>query len=140
MARIDKKLEQIDLQHQIMELLRNDNGVTSHFDYHVNLVSENETVLLNLLTFNPRHEDYMLFHTTKGNSSIDCLKKMIAFIKTQLPQQQLYSYTIIWKKWNEQSEHISYFRAADEQTAIEKFLHEKNPEDYRYSVTQNPIS
>ena len=140
MARIDKKLEQIELQHEIIELLRRDNGVSCHFDYHVNMVSENETVLLNLLTFNPRHDDYMLLHTTIGNSSIDCLKKMLAFIKTQLQQQELYSYTIVWKKKNEPAEHISYFRAADESTARRKFLHEKNPDDYRYTITQNPIS
>ena len=80
MPKIDKKLEQIRLQHEIGEILRKDNGVSSHFDYHVNLLSEDESVKLNLLTYNVKHNEYMLLHTTLGASSLICLKKMLTLI------------------------------------------------------------
>ena len=47
----DKKLQQIRLQHQIVEILKNDNGVSCHFDYHINMMSDDETIKLNLLKY-----------------------------------------------------------------------------------------
>ena len=52
----DKKLEQLRLQHTISNLLYKDNGVSSHFDYHVNLMSDDETIKLNLLTYNQKQK------------------------------------------------------------------------------------
>lgn len=140
MGKIDRKLEHIRLQHQIMELLRRDNGVSCHFDYHVNPVSDEETVKLNLLTYNPRHNEYMLFHSEKGKSSVDCLYKMLAFINENRKQTQLYSFTIRWRTKPDGPWVMSYFRAADERGAELKFLHEKNAADYEYQIEKNPIS
>lgn len=139
-GKIDRKLEQIRLQHQIMEMLRKDNGVSCHFDYHVNPVSEDETVKLNLLTYNTKHNEYMLLHATPGKSSIDCLEKMIVEINALQHQAQFYSFTIKWTKKSDGILHISYFRATSETNAESKFLHEKNPNDYTYSIEKNPIS
>lgn len=135
----DKKLEQLRLQHTISNLLQEDNGVSSHFDYHVNLMSDEKTIKLNLLTYNERHNEYMLFHTVYGQSSIDCLKKMLSYIE-EGRAKTLNSYTITWKKKGDKDEHKSYFIAASEDKAIEKFLHEKDPEDYEYSCSLNPVS
>ncbi len=139
-GKIDRKLEQIRLQHQIMEILRKDNGVRCHFDYHVNPVSEDETVKLNLLTYNPKHNEYMLLHCTTGKSSIDCLNKMIVEINALQDQSQFYSFTIKWTKKSDGILHVSYFRATDERSAELKFLHEKNASDYTYTIEKNPIS
>lgn len=140
MGKIDKKLEQIRLQHQIMELLRQDNGVSCHFDYHINPVSDDETIKLNLLTYNPRHNEYMLLNMVKGSSAIDCLQKMLSFIEGMMKQTQLYSFTIRWKRKNHDQQFVSYFRAPDEKSAELKFLHEKDPDAYEYSIERNPIS
>ncbi len=135
----DKKLEQLKLQHTIYNLLHKDNSVSSHFDYHVNIMSDNETITLNLLTYNEKHNEYMLFHTVFGTSSLDCLTKMLQCIKTK-SQSRENSYTIIWNKNGENKTHNSYFFAKDEDTAIHKFLHEKNKDDYVYKIVLNPVS
>ena len=140
MSKIDKKLEQIKLQHQIGELLLKDNGVSCHFDYHVNLLSDYETVKLNVLTYNKRHNEYMLLHTVKGTSSIDCLNKTLTFLSQKDHRAKLLSFSVKWSKKGEDGSYVSYFQAHDEEEAREKFLHEKNPNDYTIEITENPVS
>lgn len=136
----DKKLEQLRLQHKIFNLLQEDNGVSSHYDYHVNLMSDDETISLNLLTYNQRHDEYMLFHTVSGTSSIDCLKTMLNYIESSREGSDSSSYTISWKKHGEEQSHSSYFMADSEEEAIEKFLHEKDPAAYQFECHLNPVS
>ena len=140
MNSFDKKLDQIRLQHQIMEILKNDNGISCHFDYHINMMSDEETIKLNLLTYNPGHKNYMLLHSTTGKSSIHCLERMLGYLKEFYNPQFLYSFTIEWKKKGEDLKHISYFRAIDELEANAKFLHEKNETEYDFTISKNPIS
>lgn len=135
----DKKLEQLRLQHEIYNVLNQDNGVSSHFDYHVNIMSDDETIKLNLLTYNERHNEYMLFHTVLGTSSLNCLEKMLAYIH-QIKQYKKNSYTISWQKEGDASTYKSYFMASNEEEAIEKFLHEKDKNEYTYTISLNPVS
>ncbi len=136
-----KKLEQIKLQHAISRILHEDNGVSCHFDYHVNLISEDETIKLNLLTYNERHDEYMLMHTTKGTSSLECLAKMLEYVKSNHQVGRLDSYTVRWKREGQDQVHYSHFRAPSEEFALKKFLHEKNPGDYEIiSVEGNPVA
>lgn len=137
---LDNKLEQLKLQHKIFQTLQKDNGVSSHFDYHINLVSDTDTVKLNLLTFNQRHNEYMLFHTVSGKSSLDCLRKMLDYINQQVEGPDANSYTIRWNKKGDSQVHLSYFMADNEEEAIQKFLHEKQREDYEFSCSLNPVS
>lgn len=137
----DRKLLQLKLQHEISIMLHQDNGVSCHFDYHINLNSELETIKLNLLTYNPKHNEYMLFHTVKGSSSIDCLEKLKTYITDHLKSDQLKSYTLTWyKKKSPQAKNKSYFFAISESDAIGKFLHEKDAQDYYFEIYQNPLS
>ncbi|MCB0738336.1 MAG: hypothetical protein KDC92_12535 [Bacteroidetes bacterium] len=140
MPRIQKKLEQIRLQHKVSKILWKDNGVSTHFDYHVNLMSEEETIQLNVLTYNERHDEYMLLHTTRGASSIECLKRMLEYLEKQTASGVIYTFTIEWRKNGEGDKHISYFRARSTEEATQKFFHEKNRSDYEFSITQNPLS
>lgn len=140
MARIEQKIEHIRLQHKIARVLWNDNGVSTHFDYHVNLMSDDETVKLNLLTYNERHDEYMLLHTTIGQSSIDCLKKMYEYLTKQHHTGVKYTFTINWRKKGEDDMHLSYFRARSAEEATSKFFHEKNTDDYEFEIRQNPLS
>ena len=114
--------------------------MSSHFDYHVNLMSGEETIKLNLLTYNKRHDEYMLFHTVKGKSSIECLERMLAYIEEHHDGGDEKSYTITWSKKGDSETVKSYFMADSEEEAIEKFLHEKNADDYDYSCELNPLS
>jgi len=140
MARIEKKLEQIRLQHKVTEILWKDNGVTSHFDYHVNPVSDDNTIKLNLLTYNPRHDEYMLLHSTTGSSSVNCLRKMLEYLESRHATKTKYSFTITWKKKDEAESHLSYFVATSEEEATAKFLHEKDVNDYEFSIEMNPLT
>lgn len=140
MSKIDKKLEQIKLQHTISEILRKDNGVSCHFDYHISLLSDDETITLNLLTYNVKHNEYMLLHTTKGSSSLVCLRKMLDYIESVQKTNQQYSFTVKWKKKNDSNNYLSYFWGNTEDEVIKKFLHEKNPDDYIFEIEQNPIA
>lgn len=106
MSKIDKKLEQIRLQHQIGEILREDNGVSCHFDYHVNLLSDYETIKLNLLTYNQRHDEYMLLHSVKGTSSLDCLNKIKTYLEQQAKTEKVQSYSVKWKRNGEDKTHV----------------------------------
>ncbi len=140
MAKIDKKLEQIKLQHDISEILRSDNGVSAHFDYHVNLLLESEGVKLNLLTYNQKHNEYMLLHSTLGASSIECLNKMLSYIQTFKQQGRNYSFTVQWEKSGDKIKHTSYFWGRSEEEVRQKFLHEKNIDMYEFTIVQNPVS
>lgn len=136
-----KKLEQIKYQHQISEILREDNGVSCHFDYHVNLMLDDETIKLNVLTYNERHDEYMLMHTVKGSSSIDCLSKMLDYVRSTRAERQENSYTVTWKRTGESEIHRSYFRAVSEDEAQRKFMHEKDQADYSVeSIVLNPVA
>ncbi len=135
----DKKLEQLKMQHAIFKILHSDNGVSSHFDYHVNLMSSSETIKLNVLTYNEKHNEYMLFHTVYGSSSLDCLQKMLDYIESKSNSIEN-SYTITWNKAGDEERHQSYFSATSEAEAEAKFLHEKDKEDYEYSIQLNPVS
>lgn len=137
----DKKLRQLQLQHQILTMMNKDNGVSCHFDYHINLNSDTETIKLNLLTYNPRHNEYMLFHTVKGSSSLDCLEKLTEYISNHRKSNQLKSFTIEWNRTSDiENIHKSYFFAASEEDALKKFLHEKDASEYQYKIKQNPLS
>jgi hypothetical protein len=136
----DRKLVQLRLQDKIFNLLYSDNGVSSHFDYHLNLMSDEETIKLNLLTYNKRHDEYMLFHTVMGSSSIDCLQKMLTYIQDHQKKDPKNSYTISWKKAGDEHVHKSYFIAASTEEAIDKFLHEKNPDQFEFRCELNPVS
>ncbi len=140
MTNTDKKLRQLKLQHEIQEMLRQDNEVSCHFDYHINMMSDDETVKLNLLTFNPRHDEYMLLHTVKGKSSIHCLEAMKDHIEKITRENIHFSYTIKWRRKGETGFHTSYFHGHSEEDAVNKFLHEKRAEDYEYEVLLNPIA
>ncbi|MCB9262327.1 MAG: hypothetical protein H6607_08135 [Flavobacteriales bacterium] len=140
MSKIDKKLEQLKLQHEISEILRNDNGVSCHFDYHVNMLSDDETIKLNLLTYNKRHNEYMLFHTEKGTSSIHCLSKIKKYIELGSERKKLQSFSIRWKKKNEPNYFTSYFSGMSKNEVVNKFLHEKDANDYDFEIIENPIS
>lgn len=134
------KNKRIRLESQIQRLLQRDNGVTSHFDYRIHMNSKKNTVELNLLTFNSIHDEYMLLHTEFGKSSIDCLEKMLVYLQQEKIILREKSYTITWSRKGDEQKHLSYFSGINEESVIQKFLHEKNHEEYEFSIKENPIT
>ena len=93
-----------------------------------------------MLTYNQRHNEYMLLHSAKGTSSIDCLSKTLTYLNHTDHSQELRSFSVKWKKSREVDSHISYFMAQDKDEAEAKFLHEKDPIEYQFEVFENPVA
>ena len=82
-----------------------------------NYTQKNETVRLDLVTVNPKHEQSFLFHTVVGTDKIDALKKMLEYIDMHYSQEG--SMTIQWVKVGENKLHTSYFRAKNMYEALD---------------------
>ena len=104
-----------------------------------NFIQKNETVRLDLVTINPKHDQSFLFHTETGTDKIDALKKMLVYIDDHYPLEG--SMTIQWVKIGENKLHTSYFRARDMYDALDKFYYERDRSNYKiFSITLNPVS
>jgi len=97
------------------------------------------SVLLRLITANPRHNQSFLFHTVEGSSKIEALKEMLEYVKNYKEAES--SYTIQWSLKGENSLHTSYFRAKNILGALDKLYFERDPNSITvFSVMLNPIS
>lgn len=104
-----------------------------------NYTQKNETVRLDLVTVNPKHEQSFLFHTIVGTDKIDALKKMLEYIDKHYSQES--SMTIQWVKVGENKLHTSYFRAKNMYEALDKFFYGRDMGSYKiFSITLNPVS
>ena len=50
-----------------------------------NFKQRNETVRLDMVTINPKHEQSFLFHSTDGTDKTDALRKMVEYIQDRYP-------------------------------------------------------
>jgi hypothetical protein len=104
-----------------------------------NYKQKNETVRLDLVTVNPKHEQSFLFHTETGTDKIDALKKMLEYIDEHYHQEN--SMTIQWIKIGDNKLHTSYFRATNMYEALDKFYYGRDMGSYKiFSITLNPVS
>ncbi len=104
-----------------------------------NYKQKNETVRLDLVTVNPKHEQSFLFHTITGTDKIDALKKMLDYIEQHYPNEG--SLTVQWIKIGENTLHTSYFRAQNMYEALDKFYYGRDIGQYKiFSIALNPVS
>jgi hypothetical protein len=104
-----------------------------------NYKQKNETVRLDLVTVNPKHEQSFLFHTVTGTDKTDALKKMLEYIEQHYPVAS--SMTIQWIKMGDNKLHTSYFRAQNMYEALDKFYYGRDMSQYKiFSITLNPVS
>ncbi len=104
-----------------------------------NYKQKNETVKLDLVTVNPKHDQSFLFHTVTGTDKIDALKKMLEYLDEHYHQES--SLTIQWIKVGENKLHTSYFRATNMYEALDKFYYGRDMGSYKiFSITLNPVS
>jgi hypothetical protein len=94
---------------------------------------------LDLITFNPRHNQSFLFHTCKAIDKVEALQKMFDYIKSNYRKEE--TFTIQWMRIGEDSLHTSYFRAKNIYDVLDKFYFDRDLNSYRiYSISLNPIS
>ncbi len=104
-----------------------------------NYKEKNETVRLDLVTVNPKHDQSFLFHTILGTDKIDALKKMLDYIVQNYHNES--SMTIQWIKMGENRLHTSYFRASNMYEALDKFYYGRDMSQYKiFSIVLNPVS
>lgn len=104
-----------------------------------NYKAKNDTVRLDVVTVNPKHDQSFLFQTTTGTDKIDALKKMLEYIEQHYPMAS--SMTIQWIKLGDNKLHTSYFRAQNMYEALDKFYYGRDMSQYKiFSITLNPVS
>ncbi len=104
-----------------------------------NYKQKNETVKLDLVTVNPKHEQSFLFHTTTGTDKIDALKKMLEYIDRHYHNES--SMTLQWIKIGDNTLHTSYFRAQNMYEALDNFYYGRDMSQYKiFSIALNPVS
>jgi hypothetical protein len=104
-----------------------------------NFKTKNDTVRLDLVTINPRHDQSFLFQTTVGTDKLDALKKMLDYIAEHFHHEN--SMTIQWIRVGENKLHTSYFRAKNMYEALDKFYYGREMNQYKiFSISLNPVS
>lgn len=130
----DQNVEIAKLQGDIANLL----GMAQE-NMVFNFKQRNETVRLDLVTINPKHEQSFLFHSTTGTDKADALRKMLEYIQNHYHHEN--SMTIQWMKVGENKLHTSYFRAKNMYEALDKFYYERDLNQYKiFSISLNPVS
>ena len=134
MTKLDQNVEVARYQKDISTRL----GIDSQ-NLIFNYKQKNETVRLDLVTVNPKHEQSFLFQTITGTDKIDALKKMLEYVSEHYYNEN--SLTIQWIKIGENKLHTSYFRAQNMYEALDKFYYGRDMGSYKiFSITLNPVS
>ncbi|MEO1417373.1 MAG: hypothetical protein AAFW00_18955 [Bacteroidota bacterium] len=105
------------------------------FDYG----EENQEIILNLITLNPKHEQSFLYHTAKGKDKVEVLEHMLEYVERT--HRKVNTYTVQWTKRGEADLHTSYFRAKNMYDVLDKFFHGREKDAYViFSLTMNPVA
>lgn len=96
-------------------------------------------VSLQLITFNPLHNQRFLFHACEADSAEECFRQMLKYV--QYHKEEESSYTIQWTLLGENKLHTSYFRSNSILGALNKLYFDRDPNGIIvFSVILNPIS
>lgn len=102
-------------------------------------VRDQNTVKLDLITVNPRHNQSFLFHSEIGYDKVDALKKMLEYVKIYKEKES--SYTIQWRTRGDKELQTSYFRAKNIYDALDKLYYGRDMNTISvFSVVLNPVS
>lgn len=131
---LDKNVEIASLQAEIGTYIGlGQNSLIFNFE------ERGTSVLLRLITANPRHNQSFLFHTCEGTNQVETLRMMLEYVKNYKEAES--SYTIQWNLKGENSLHTSYFRAKNILGALDKLYYDRDPNSITvFSVMLNPIS
>lgn len=130
----EKHIELAALQDQILQYIGlTGNQILFEFD------DIDQGVILDVITVNAVHRQSFLFHSVKGFTKSDALKKMLDYVKNYKEKDS--SYTIQWSLKDQGELHTSYFRAKDIMSALEKLYYGRDANALIvFSAVLNPIS
>src|SRR6476469_6097168 len=94
---------------------------------------------LDLITVNPRHQQSFLFRYEVGYDRVDCLRKMLAYVRSFRDTES--SYTLQWRARGDKELQTSYFRAHNVYEALDKLYYGRDLNTITvFSVVLNPSS
>lgn len=94
---------------------------------------------LDLITINPRHQQSFLFRYETGHDEVDCLRKMLEYVRRFRDTES--SYTMQWRARGEKELQTSYFRAHNAYEALDKLYFGRDLNTITvFSVVLNPSS
>lgn len=94
---------------------------------------------LDLITVNPRHQQSFLFRYETGRDEVECLQKMLDYVKRFRDTES--SYTLQWRSPGDKELHTSYFRAHNTYEALDKLYFGRDLNAITvFSVVLNPSS
>lgn len=94
---------------------------------------------LDLITMNPRHEQSFLFRYETGRDKVQCLEKMLAYVRSYRDTES--SYTLQWRARGDRELQTSYFRAHNMYEALDKLYFDRDLNTITvFSVVLNPSS
>lgn len=127
-------LDELDYENKIRQEL---NEVILYFDYTEGDEGRTE---LSLITISKNHGERFLFHKTDSYSRLNCLQKMLEYLKSDY-KKNYQNYEIIWRKKDERVDNRSWFNGKSFLEVIDKFYYMKDASDILvYSVKQLPLS
>lgn len=130
----DKNIEIANIQREIEQYIGlGPNSLIFNFS------DTNGKTLLHLVTLNPRHNQSFLFHDEEGYDKVDVMKKMLKYVKNYKDKES--SYTIQWRRTDEDVLNTSYFSAKNVQSALDKLFYDRDPNSITvFSVIMNPTT
>jgi len=130
----DKNIEIANIQREIEQYIGlGPNSLIFNFS------DTNGKTLLHLVTLNPRHNQSFLFHDEEGYDKVDVMKKMLRYVKNYKDKES--SYTIQWRRTDEDVLNTSYFSAKNVQSALDKLFYDRDPNSIMvFSVIMNPTT
>ncbi|MBF9237743.1 hypothetical protein I2I05_10090 [Hymenobacter sp. BT683] len=94
---------------------------------------------LDLVTVNPRHHQSFLFRFETGRDEVECLQKMLDYVKRFRDTES--SYTLQWRTRGDKELQTSYFRAHNAYEALDKLYFGRDLNAITvFSVVLNPSS
>ncbi len=133
-----------NLEREIMEKIKSDNGATCHFSYSPihDYVTDTQKVRLSLLT--SKNNEIFIAHTTQVYSTeVECLNEVIQYLNEIKKENSGYlTYEVVWSKGSTEK-NKSFFYGKYLTEVIDKFYKgkENTRKDYIiYSVILQPES
>lgn len=94
---------------------------------------------LDLITVNPRHQQSFLFRYETGRDQVECLEKMLAYVRSYRDTES--SFTLQWRARGDRELQTSYFRAHNVYEALDKLYFGRDLNTITvFSVVLNPSS
>lgn len=94
---------------------------------------------LDLITVNPRHQQSFLFRYETGRDEVECLQKMLEYVRNFRDTES--SYTLQWRTRGDKELQTSYFRAHNVYEALDKLYFGRDLNTITvFSVVLNPSS